>query len=471
VHAAKTVAIPVFLLTLMAASASPEHLLVFCDGAALTIAIWALWPVSDAPILLLPFGLQWLSVAMKPLESALTGQPLDSLADFRIHITDGASFGLAGVCALGLGLWFGSRQKRVDWSETLSRDASSWSAGFVVPVSIALIVVGEILNVVAYSTGPATQIFLAFAEGKNIGLFVLSYWCLKTGNSLWILAAVTAVEIIFGMTGFFANFRETFLVLLIAAAAARPRLNLGGLLAVGGVFAAMLVVTVFWTSMKNDYRAYLNQGTHEQVVDRSLSDRLGYVGDAADAFDENQFSAGLRKLAARISYIDFLSSTLQFVPQVRPHEDGRRLGEALTNIAEPRIFFPSKPPTPNDTTITARYTGIPLDDRTDASISIGWLGELYIDFGYAGALLGAFVFGVLAGLGFRVIRSFNGVPMYFSYGAASMALLPFGLFETDLVRFMGSAITVFLGALILQRGIGPQILLAVARREARAHPA
>ena len=226
----------------------------------------------------------------------------------------------------------------------------------MIPISLGLIVGGNALSVVAHMTGPAKQIVLAFGEAKNAGLFVLAYWCLKTGQGLWILAAVTVVEVGFGMTGFFADFRETFLVLLIAAAAARPRLGLRNTLAVGGVFAAMLTVTVFWTVIKPDYRDYLSHGVHAQVVDRSMSERLSYVGQAADQFSEDQFQTGLRDLAARISYIDFLAATVKYVPEVRPHENGRLLGDALTNMIEPRIFFPDKPPTPNDTTIAIRYT-------------------------------------------------------------------------------------------------------------------
>ena len=48
-----------------------------------------------------------------------------------------------------------------------------------------------------------------------------------------------------------------------------------------------------------------------------------------------------------------------------------------------------------------------------------------------------------------------------------MVLVNFSSFDLDLVRFLGSAITVFLAALVLQRLAAPQVLLALARREAR----
>ena len=182
-------------------------------------------------------------------------------------------------------MWLASRRRPIDWAETLARDASRWSAALVVQISLALIVGGSALALVAPHTGPAKQILLAFAESKNVGLFVLAYWCLKTGQRLWILTAVTVVEVIFGLT-VLRRFPRDIPGAAVAAAAARPRLSPGGLLAIGGVFAAMVTVTVFWTAIEPDYRSFLNQGTREQVVDRTLSERLSYVGAAADRFDE-----------------------------------------------------------------------------------------------------------------------------------------------------------------------------------------
>ena len=112
-----------------------------------------------------------------------------------------------------------------------------------------------------------------------------------------------------------------------------------------------------------------------------------------------------------------------------------------------------------------------MDDRGDASISIGYLSELYIDFGYVGAILCSLAIGALAGFAFRVMRSFHGLPLFFSYGLAAMVLVDFSSFDTDLVRFLGAAITVFLGALVLQRAIAPQVLVAMAKREPRLQAA
>ena len=45
-----------------------------------------------------------------------------------------------------------------------------------------------------------------------------------------------------------------------------------------------------------------------------------------------------------------------------------------------------------------------------------------------------------------------------------MAMLLFIFFESDLVRFLGSAITVFLACVLLQRMVAPQVLIALIAR-------
>ena len=466
-HVSKLFLALIALLTLAATLASPDHLVVFTVGAVLWLGVWLLWPQTDAPMLLLVFSLHWLAVAVKPIETAIGGQNLDDLSDFGAALTPAAYLALAGVGALGLGLRVGAGGRRFDWSETLSRDSSRWSAAEIIPVAIGLIVLGNAFDLTSGYAGGARQIFQAFAGLRNAGLFILAYWCLREGKALAVLAAVVALEIVFGMTGFFAGFRESFLVLAVAAVAARPRLSFGGFAAATVLFALMLTISVFWSAIKPDYREFLNQGSQQQVVTQPLGVRLSYLGKAADEFNGDQFRKGLQLLVARVSYIDFLANTLQYVPNHVPHENGKRLGDAIINIIQPRLIFPDKPPTPNDSEVTAYYTGLHLNLSGGTSISIGYLGELYIDFGYVGAVIGAFLIGVFAGGTYRILRGYRGIPLFISYGIATMAMVDFSIFETDLVRYLGSTLTAFAASLILQRVVAPQVLLALAPRTSR----
>ena len=456
-------------LTIIGAFTSPDHLLVLCVGMTIATGVWLLWPTNDAPILLMPFALQWLQVAVKPIETALTGQPLQDFAEYREALAPGAWLGIAGIAALGLGMFLGRGSSRYDWNRSLARDAIEvWPQGMVVQIALFLIIAGHFLALVALVSGPARQILLAFAGARHAGLFLLAYWCLLQNRSLGLLAAVSVVEVVLGLTGFFADFRESVLTLLVAAAAARPRLHVRGFFMMSMAVIVTLGVTIFWSAMKHDYRDFLNQGTGQQVVDQPLAARLGYLGNAADEFNGNQFQKGLRALTVRESYIDVLAATLDHVPEEVPFEDGRLLKVDILNMVEPRIFFPDKPPTPDDSMVSYRYTGLRFDLAVGTSVSIGYLGELYIDFGKIGAVIGAFVIGLIAGRIYAILRGYQGIPLLFTYAILTMAMLLFIFFESDLVRFIGSALTAFAACFILQRGVAPQVLIALIARVPKA---
>lgn len=468
-HIAKFTAIGMVVLTILGAFASPDHLLVFCVGATFATGVWLLWPQNDSPILFMPFALQWLQVAVKPIETALTGQPLQDFAEYREALAPGAWLGIAGIAALGLGMFVGRGPSRYDWNRSLARDAIEvWPQGVVVQIALFLIVAGHFLAVVAVAAGPARQILLAFAGARHAGLFLLAYWCLLRQRSLGLLAAVSVVEVVLGLTGFFADFRESVLTLLVAAAAARPRLNPRGFLMMSLAVLVTLGVTIFWSAMKQDYRDFLNQGTGQQQVEQPIAARLGYLGNAADEFNGNQFQKGLRALTIRESYIDVLAATLDHVPEEVPFENGRLLKADILNMVEPRIFFPEKPPTPDDSIIAYHYTGLRFDLAVGTSVSIGYLGELYIDYGKVGAVIGAFVIGLIAGRIYAILRGYQGIPLVFTYAILDMSLLLFIFFESDLVRFMGSALTVIAACLILQRLVAPHVLIALIARVPKA---
>jgi hypothetical protein len=136
------------------------------------------------------------------------------------------------------------------------------------------------------------------------------------------------------------------------------------------------------------------------------------------------------------------------------------LEKGIWHVLTPRILFPDKPDLPNDTKVTAQYTrlnaAVFADENT--SISIGYLGELYIDFGIGGALLAVFLMSLAYGRCYRAIRDHSRTPSFVNYGLCIMLALAFAVFETSLVKTMGSIVTVAALALLIQRLIWPALI-------------
>jgi hypothetical protein len=332
----------------------------------------------------------------------------------------------------------------------LRLEAASVTKESVLKVAIGTILLGHLLFYLMRYAGPASQIFYALANIRFAGLFALGYWCFVSRSGYGFLALALGIEIMIGITGFFSDFKAPIFIIAFAALAAGHRPKFRDAIFVGVLGSTLVLFGAFWSEIKLDYRGFVSGGSYEQVIVVPLSDRIDYLTHEASTFDRTRFAEGFDKLLRRQSYIDFLASTMLYVPEVMPHENGERIGKTLKNILMPRILFPDKPPTEFESEVTAQYTGLPLQIRQGTSISIGWVGELYIDFGVEGALLGALLFGVAVGFAYRQLRRRGRGSILLTYGARVTVLAVLLPFDSALIKFMGGAAIAFVGAFGLQ---------------------
>jgi hypothetical protein len=303
---------------------------------------------------------------------------------------------------------------------------------------------------------------------KWAGIFVLAHSTFAMRRGWGLLAGVLLSELAMGFAGFFGDFRLVLLVVLAAAVSAGP-LRARKIFTFLFLVALTFVLAVFWSSMKKDYRDFLNQGTGTQVVLQPLDQRVDYLANKVAEFDSEKFRYGVEILLERLSYIDFLAATMERVPETIPYEGGARSGAVILHVLTPRVLFPDKPDLPSDTVVTAYYTGLPTvawAQNQNTSISIGYLGELYVDFGVGGALLAVFLLGVAYGRGYRSVRDFKRLPAFLNYGYCIVMALPLATFGTALIKLVGAIIMVFAAVFLLQRIIASALFASNAGHEA-----
>jgi hypothetical protein len=200
-----------------------------------------------------------------------------------------------------------------------------------------------------------------------------------------------------------------------------------------------------------------------------LPERIDYIWNEVIAFDAKQFSKGLDALVSRLSYVDYIAATLVRVPEIIPHQDGRQLAEAFYHVVTPRALFPDKPPVPDDSAVTEYYTGIYILGES-TSISIGYVGELYIDFGFFGSILVAGLLGFGVGFSARKIALHPGNGPVVTYASLLVIAMPLNIFETAMIKLVGASVTAILASSLLTWwGRGPQAekLFGAVRRVAR----
>lgn len=445
------------VITLLLCLGSPDPFLTLLAGAILVTGLLLLWPVHGTPVLFLPFLLQWMSVSMKPLQSALTGTQLNDLAERGADLETGAWFALGGILCLALGMWWaGGRHKR-NLAREMQLGVAQLPRGFVLKVSLLAVVAGHVLEAASGAFSPLRSPLLMLAEVKLAGLFLLTYWCLVRREAMSVFYGVTAFELIMGMVGFYGVFREVLLILLIAILLSRPRLN-PRFLFIGSALAALaMAMVVFWTAVKPEYRSLQMAG-----VLASGTAKVRFLAEQAVTMDEKVYAEGLDAFAARLSYIDFLSHTLDYIPTYLSHTDGTQTLSAVTHVLTPRIIFQDKPPVAHDTDVTSLFTGLSFNNGHITSISIGYLGELYADFGKIGAFLATFILGVLIGHGYRYIVAYKRLPVIINVAISTMAIMPFVYFERALIKLIGGSFTVFIVCLLIQRIGIPWFLRAIS---------
>jgi hypothetical protein len=290
---------------------------------------------------------------------------------------------------------------------------------------------------------------------------VLTYVCTAQRRGLKYVLLVAVFEFFKGFAGFFADFKEIFLVLLVGVIAASPKLRPRTLVMAGVLAGTVLTLGAFWSAIKGDYRKYVSLGSWEQVVLVPLEDRLAYIWNRASEADVETMRSGFDTLVRRLSYVELLSATMRNVPARMPFEDGALIGATVMHVLQPRLLFPDKPPLPSDTQIAVRYSGIGFDvggHAASTSISLGYVAELYVDFGLVGTVGAMFVVGFIFGRAVRYLAALIALPAIVSSGLSLMLMMSVMSFEQALPKMVGAFVTTFAVLLAVRSFFFPYLL-------------
>jgi hypothetical protein len=263
-----------------------------------------------------------------------------------------------------------------------------------------------------------------------------------------------------GFTGYFSDFKEVFIVVLLGILSTRPKLDVRSMTAGLAVSSVLLILAIFWSAIKTDYRTFMSEGYSAQVVLVPLEDRLAFLANRIVSVDWDMMGRGFYMLVKRVGYIDFLSATMHNVPKHIPFEGGALVGATVMHVLQPRLLFPDKPPLMSDSEVVQKYAKLHWGKSSGegTSVSLGYLAELYIDFGILGALATMFTFGVLLSRAFKFVCSESLPSLIVNFGFAVMVVMPVMQFEQALVKMVGGFLITFITAVGLRRFIVPYML-------------
>lgn len=437
----------------------PNPLLASYALIVLLLAFLLLWRPGESPVMLLVFGLQWLQASVKVLHANLLGMPVGDLAQFRSDITTSIGLSLTGLLLFALGMRYGAGRRHPATPAMARATALRYTVSIWFRWYLVALVVGAVAQGLAYQISALTQPLLALASLKWAFFFMLTHAVFTRplqGRGMWL--AAFAIELLLGLGGFFADFKSVFLFAVLGLAAAGVRVTVGRVALFASMLTVMTGLAIVWTAIKPEYRNFVSGGQQQQVVVEDYESRLAYMGQLIGNLDRTQLKQGTEDFINRLSYVDFFGSAIDYVPASVGHTSGEIWLDAIARPFMPRVLFPQKTAI-HDSERTAAFTGLEVAgaDR-GVSISIGYMGESYIDFGPIGMMVPILVLGYALGRTYRwlvVTGPMNGL---LGMGMASSALMSFSALESSITKVFGGFVAALLVIWLVGRFVAPRYL-------------
>ena len=258
----------------------------------------------------------------------------------------------------------------------------------------------------------------------------------------FLLAGILILfDVLLGFTGYFSAFKDYLLFFILVYLTLNKIKSMQLFFA---IFAGILIfmLGVFWSYVKSDYRSYLSGGKRAQIVTVSKLDALNKLISYIPEFNNAKFEVGTEALVKRIFYLEFFSATIKNIPTYDPYMKGKNWNQAITHVLMPRFFFPNKEAV-DDSKNTFLLTRIKVADaKQGTSISVGYAGESYADFGPFFMFFPIALLGFIIGLYYKfLVNNSFGV---WKYAIIFPIFFLINFFEKNLIKVIGDLVWFFI---------------------------
>ena len=451
--------LPFALAVFVAFGAGPNTSLAVLALAVLVAGGYLLWRPGEPPILLLLFAYQWGGASISVFYSNAVGTDISEFSLWGGQTARAALLSIVGLFFLSLGMRCGAGKSDPGIGArarvlAASRPVEAWFRLYLIAFGVAFF--ATLLQSILPSLA---QIFIALTSLKWAFFWRLGYATLVQGKSARrrYFVAAFCLEFMLGIGGYFSDFKTVILFTLFAMIAAKTRLRLRAAISVGLMFALLIAFGVIWTAIKLPYRQFVSGGEASQNVTVSYVAGIRELDSLIAGLDRPALILSGNDLIHRISYVYFFGVVLDNDPSSIPHENGALWADAITRPLMPRILFPGKPAI-DDTARTNFYTGGILYVADATSVSIGYIGEAYIDFGERLMMLPLFLLGLFYGGIYRWLLTNRRTAGPLGMGLACAILMIGMALESSITKVFGGICVTLLVVWLVVRFIVPRHL-------------
>lgn len=443
----------------------PNTALSFFAVAVLVTGMALLWRPGESPILIFVFGFQWTQASVKLFYADALMTDVQELADYYGILEKAITLSLVGLLLLAIGIRLGAgRWVPEDGMRTrataLGHDLKTWFKLYAI-----IFVIGAVAQSFAGVIPGLSQPILAVASLKWAFYWMLAYATFVRGADFkyWLIAF--SLELLWAIGAYFSDFKTPLLFTLLAAVAARVRLSPRQFVGLATLAAITLSMGIVWTAIKPDYRLLVSEGKG-QVVRVGYLERLATIKDLVFQLDRIALEEAADQLVSRLSYVDFFSVVIKRVPHSMPHENGALWSDAIIRPFMPRLFFPEKTAI-HDSVRTNYYTGLnKAGAKEGVSISIGYMGESYIDFGSIGMMVPIFALGFLLGRFYRWMLRMDRSRVFLGMALATATIFTATFLEVSITKLFGGLLVTMLVSWMILRRIAPWFFPSIRTRVA-----
>jgi hypothetical protein len=375
-------------------------------AAAAVVTLWLCFKLTSTHdgLFVLPAALafQWNQSTLGMFYKGFTGREVPAIyaSDWRPMVL----IGLGCCLALAAGIKLGISLRAAPDPKVIRPDFAFTFAPLIIVYVTTILLESSMLALV--DSYPSFRQVIATLDTGRLGILFLILRRLCAPPSRWgLLALVVFTEVVLGITGFFAGFREPLVLAVLAILEVFDRRNVRHWAVIAAGFVMAGAMGLVWMGIRSAYRTeYLEMDKFADSrgarVARVRELTTTFAGGSADALWSTTDA-----LVDRMWTIYYPALAVARVPSVLPHTGGAIIGAALTHIVTPRIFFPNKGELVSDSDMVRKYANVNVAGREqNTSIAFGYAAESYIDFGLPWMFAPSFAFGVFIGLCYATFR-------------------------------------------------------------------
>lgn len=357
---------------------------------------------GNVPVLFAAFGFQWVQVCSGFFYTLVTGRALEAThaSDYRTMMY----LGLVSILALAVGVRMGyeylaQRTTEQPITRPILGNGALW---ILYGASLAATAT---IQTLAWQYPLFTQPILALSFARLAVLYLLLRRLVAPDFQVVPLAGVVALEIVLGLTSFFAGFREPLVLALLALFEKFDRRRVAHWATAAGLFATASFMGLLWLGVRGEYR---RDFADVEMFAESRDMRLARIQELTQGWwkqDSHEFWWNLDLLVDRLWAIYYPALAVARVPGAVPHTDGDLFGTAVAHVLMPRVFFPEKPALPSDSDLVRQYAGVWVAGAEQGtSIAFGYVAESYVDFGVPLMFVPMLVWGMFIGVAYRTVQ-------------------------------------------------------------------